>query len=469
MAKDMRSYMEELKHRGEILTLAEQFDVDAGIGQYLFAQRDKAVLFGNVAGYPKWNVLGQAPANMRHIGIAFDCDYRNVVKEFARRIAEGLRTCRIIDDGPVKETIMKDDQVDVLSLPSHVIGEKDPGRYIASGLCITKDPDTGIRNMAMHRLQVKEKDKLGIYMVEGKHTWTIYEKYKSMGEAMPIAVVIGHHPMYYFAAAYSGNYILDELEVAGSLLGETVDLVKCETVNLEVPAYGEIVLECEALPDIEEEEGPFAEFTDYYGSRMKRPVLRIKAMTARHDCIYKAVQSSAHSESIFYNSIPMAAAIYRDLQNVGGRADISDVSCSWGSTFNVVVQMKPRFFGEAKQVLLAAVSSVYSHQKVAIAVDEDVDIYDPQDVAWAIATRVNPEVDISVVSGVRGHPLDNSLPEVDDPAVEPWHRVGSRCVIDATKPPTSDLHGRGMFDRVRPPSGEGPVTVTSDSAPQRGV
>jgi len=131
---------------------------------------------------------------------------------------------------------------------------------------------------------------------------------------------------------------------------------------------------------------------------------------------------------------------------------LKDVSCNWGSTFNVVVQMTPRFYGEAKQVLLAAVSSLYSHQKVAVAVDEDVDIYDPQDVAWAIATRVNPEVDVAVIPGVRGHTLDNSLPEVTKPGLTAWHRLGSRMIIDATKPPTSDPLARIPFERVRPPS-----------------
>ena len=149
----------------------------------------------------------------------------------------------------------------------------------------------------------------------------------------------------------------------------------------------------------------------------------------------------------------MAISVFRDLRSVAGYVDLKDVSCLWGSTLNVVVQMTPRFYGEAKHVLMAALSSLYPHQKVVVAVDEDVDIYNANDVAWAIATRVNPEVDIDVISGVRGHILDNSLPWVDKPNLTTAHRIGSRVLIDATKPPTSDPEARVNFDRVRPPSG----------------
>jgi 2,5-furandicarboxylate decarboxylase 1 len=451
MAKDMRSYLEQLERAGELTRVSDQVDVDVDIGRRLFESKDKALLFDKVKDYPGWNVLGQAPANMRHIGLAFGTEPNRVVTEFARRIDKGLVKCSMVDSGPVKQRILTGSDARPLTLPAHVIGEKDPGRYIAGGLCIVKDPDTGLRNMAFHRLQLRDDNKMGIFMVEGRQTWHIYRKYEAMNKPMPMAVVIGHHPMYYFAAAYTGPLGLDELEVAGALLGEPVELTACETIDLEAPAYAEIVLECEVLPHIREPEGPFSEFTGYYGGRAERPVVITKAITMRKDAIYKALQSAALTESIFYNALPMAVALFRDLRNVAGYVDLKDVSCNWGSTFNVVVQMTPRFYGEARQVLLAAASSLYSHQKIAVAVDEDVDIYDPQDVAWAIATRVNPEKDVTVIPSVRGHILDNSLPEVTGQGLTTRHRIGSRMLIDATKPPTSDPEARKPFDRVRPP------------------
>jgi 2,5-furandicarboxylate decarboxylase 1 len=451
MPLDMRSYMRQLEEANELIRVVEPVDIEVDIGRRLFDAREHALLFENVKNHQGWRVLGQAPANMRHIALAFGTTPNRVVTEYAARLDRGLGQCRMVDAGPVQEIVLTGNDVDVTQIPAHIIAEKDPGRYIAGGLCIVKDPETGKRNMAFHRLQLKGPNKLGVFMVEGRHTWTIYQKYEAMNQPMPMAVFIGHHLLYYFAAAYSGALGLDELEVAGALLQEPVDLVRCETIDLDAPALAEIVLECEMPPGIREPEGPFSEFTGYYGGQQQRPVLTVKAISMRRDAIYKAVQSAAHTESIFYNALPMAVSIFRDLRSVAGYADIKDVTTSWGSTFNVVVQMTPRFYGEAKHVLLAATSSFYPHQKIAVAVDEDVDIYDPQDVAWAIATRVNPSEDISVIPGVRGHPLDNSLPPVSGPGITTWHRLGSRMIIDATKPPTCDPTARETFDRVRPP------------------
>lgn len=453
MAKDMRSWISQLEEAGELSRLSKEVSVDVDIGRNLFESKEKALLFDNVKDYRGWKVLGQAPANWRQIGLAFGTETKNIVREFASRIDKGLVKCKMVSSGPVKEVVLKGKDANLLKIPIHQIAERDPGRFVAGGLCIVKDPETGIRNMAMHRLQVKDSNKTGIYMVAGKHTHMIYEKYEKMNKPMPMAVAIGHHPMYYFAAPYTAPWGVDELEVAGALLGEPVELTKCETIDLEAPAYAEMVLECELPPKVRESEGPFSEFTGYYPNMPQpSPVVIIKGITMRKDAIYKAVQSGSLTESIFYNGLPMAVAVYRDLRNVAGYADIKGVSCNWGSTFNVVVQMTPRFYGEAKHVLLAALSSLYLHQKVAVAVDEDVDIYDAEDVAWAIATRVNPEEDISVIPGVRGHPLDNSLPEVSKPGLTVWQRLGSRVLIDATKPPTCDPVARAGFDRAMPPS-----------------
>lgn len=452
MAKDMRSYMSELEKAEELVRISDEVDVEGEIGRRLFESTQKALLFENVKNFPNWKVLGQAPANIRHVGLAFGTEPKKVINEFASRVDKGLVKCKTVSSGPVKDLVLKESDADLLAIPSHVAAERDPGRFIASGLCIVKDPETGIRNMAFHRLQVKGAKKMGCPMVPGRHTWIIHRKYEAMNKAMPMAVVIGHHPMYYFAAAYSAPLDLDELEVAGALLEEPAELVKCETIDVEAPALAEIILECEVPPHVREEEGPYSELLGYYGPEEKVPVVNLKAITMRKDAIFKAIEMPSHTEALSYNGMTQAAALLRDLRNVTNFIDLKDVTCNWGSITNVVIQMTPRFYGEAKRVLLAAVSSYYLHQKIAIAVDEDVDIHNPQDVAWAIATRVNPETDISIVSGVRGHPNDISLPEVEKPRFETQHRISSVALIDATKPPICDPEARARFDRARPPS-----------------
>jgi 2,5-furandicarboxylate decarboxylase 1 len=452
MAKDMRSWIKQLEEAGELVRMKEEVDPKANMSAYLWSSKEKALLFENVKNHPGWKVLGQAPANMRHVGLAFGTEAKQAIREFARRVDQGLIPPKIVDRGPVKEVIRTGKDVRITDLPAHIQGHKDAGPFISSGLSIVKDPETGIRNMSFHRLQVKDDNKTGIMMVPGRHTHLIYQKYEAMNKPMPIAIVIGHHPMYYMAACYTGPFALDELGLAGTLLGEPVDLVKCETIDLEAPAYAEIILEGEVPPKVREEEGPFSEFQGYYfGGSGKNPIVQVKAISMRKDAIYKANQNGPDVEGCHYHRVPMSAALFRDLRHVGGHVDLKDVYAHWGTIFGVIIQMTPRFYGEAKSVLMAALSSTYLHQKFAVAVDEDVDIYDPTDVAWAITTRVDPIKDITIIPGLRGHALDESVSEkLREPRVTIRQELTSKVLIDATKPPTTDPERRDIYERLKP-------------------
>ena len=452
MAKDMRTWIKQLEEENELVRVKDEVDPKANMSAYLHQSKEKALLFENVKNHPDWKVLGQAPANMRHVGLAFGTQAKDAIKEFVRRADQGLTDCKVVDRVPVKEVIFRDKEVRLTSLPAHIQGHKDGGPYITSGLCIVKDPETGCRNMAFHRLQVKGDQKTGIMMVPGRHTDLIYRKYEAMNKPMPIAIMIGHHAMYYLAACYTGPLELDELALAGTLLGEAVELIPCETVDLEAPAHAEIVLEGEIPPKIREEEGPFSEFQGYYfaGSGLN-PVVHVRAMTMRRDAIFKANQNGPDVEGCLYHRVPMSAALFRDLRHVGGYVDLKDVYAHWGSIFGVVIQMTPRFYGEAKNVLLASLSGAYLHQKFAIAVDDDVDIYDPANIAWAISTRVDPVQDIIIIPGMRGHALDESVTKkFRKPDVTIRQELVSKVLIDATKPPTSDPERRALYEKIRP-------------------
>jgi 2,5-furandicarboxylate decarboxylase 1 len=452
MAKDMRTWIKKLEEETELIRVKDEVDPKVNMSAFLHQSKEKALLFENVKNHPGWKVLGQAPANMRHVGLAFGTQAKDAIREFVRRADQGLTSCQVIDRGPVKDVIFRDEEVHLTSLPAHIQGHNDGGPYITSGLCIVKDPETGFRNTAFHRLQVKGDQKTGIMMVPGRHTDLIYRKYEAMNKPMPIAIMIGHHPMYYLAACYTGPLELDELALAGTLLGEAVELTPCETVDLEAPAYAEIVLEGEVPPMIREEEGPFSEFQGYYfaGSGMN-PVVHVHAMTMRRDAIFKANQNGPDVEGCLYHRVPMSAALFRDLRHVGGYVDLKDVYAHWGSIFGVVIQMTPRFYGEAKNVLLAALSGAYLHQKFAIAVDDDVDIYDPANIAWAISTRVDPVQDIIIIPGVRGHALDESVTKkFRKPEVTVRQELVSKVLIDATKPPISDPERRALYEKIRP-------------------
>jgi 2,5-furandicarboxylate decarboxylase 1 len=445
----MRDWIETLKKAGELVTLKKPVDPKTEMGALLYKSRDKALFFNEVKGYAGWRALGQAPANVRQAALAFGVEPKDLVREFARRVTQ-LKKPRIVDDGPVREKIFRGDDVDMTTLPSHIAGVRDGGRYITSGLIIVRDPDTGVLNMSFHRMQIKGPRRLGILMVP-RHLYLIYQKNEKQNKPTPISVIIGHHPMYYFAAAYTGPADLSELELAGALLEEEVEVVKCETNDLVVPAHAEICYEGEILPHEREEEGPFSEFQDYYvaGTGMN-PVIRIDRLMMREDAIYKEIQNGSEVEGCVYHKVPMSAALFDRLKTVGGFTDLVNVMIQPG-IFGVVVQLKQRFKGEAKNVLLAALSSQYLHPKVAIAIDEDVDIFNPAEILWAISTRVNPQTDVLVVNDTRIHPMDPTGIEVVPPGSPlGWSRIGSKMAIDATKPPISDPAGRDLFERIRP-------------------
>jgi 2,5-furandicarboxylate decarboxylase 1 len=445
---DMRDWIKTLDQAGELMRLKKPVDPNTEMGALLYQARDRSLFFENIKNFPGWRALGQAPANINQVALAFNTKPDDVVREFSTR-TRSLRKAITVEDSPVKEVVLSGDEVDVTKLPAHIAGERDGGRFITSGLVICRDPETGLKNMAFHRMQIKGPRRLGILMVP-RHSYLIYQKYEARNEPMPVSIMIGHHPMYYFAAAYSGPFELDELELAGALLQEEVEVVKCEN-GLEVPAHAEVCLEGIIPPHEREEEGPFSEFQDYYvaGAGMN-PIIRIDRAMMRKDAIYKEIQNGSEVEGCTYHKVPMAVGIYDRLRTVGGYTDLVNVMILPG-ILGAVIQLRQRFKGEAKNLLLGALSSQYLHPKIVIAVDEDVDILNPAEILWAITTRVNPERDVFIVNETRVHPMDPTGLEVIKPGSPlGWSRIGSKMGIDATKPPLSDPEGRKIFERIRP-------------------
>jgi len=448
MPLDMRDWIKKLEEEDQILTVKKPVKPKEEMGALLWQSREKSLFFENLEGHPGWRSLGMAPANLRQGALAFNTTLEKLFPEVAERFKKRMPV-ELVETGPVKEVILHGDEVDLTSLPVHTCGTKDVGPYITAGLCVTKDPDTGIFNMSFHRLQVKGKRRTGILAVP-RHTRINLEKWEARGEAMPIAIFIGHHPLYYMAAATTGSYEMDELELAGGLIGESVRVVKCETIDLVVPFDAEIVLEGHILPGVREDEGPFAEFQDYYyGGMGKNPVIEFDCMTRRKDAIFKNIQNGSEVEGCVFHKIPMAAEIYNNIVKVNGYADIKNVLTLPG-IFGVVVQMTPRFYGEAKNVLLGVLSSAYLHPKVIIAVDEDVNIFNYWEIIWAINTRVDPQNDIITIPNTRMIPMDASTREITPVGGNTWQAIGSKVIIDATKPPTSDPIARDRLERIKP-------------------
>jgi 2,5-furandicarboxylate decarboxylase 1 len=468
--QSLRTHLANLEQQGELIRFAAAIDPDAtmsAVSWRSFAERGKGCLFTNVTGHPGWRAASQIIADRGKWAVALGVTEAEVVPTLAERIAKPVPTVEVgRDQAPCKEVVLIGEQVDLTKLPAMWTSERDPGRYIASGMCIIKDPETGIRNVSFHRAQLLGPDRTG-FLICPRQALRIYQMYGQRGRPMEVAMVVGAHPLISFAGAFVAPYGVDELTIAGGLLGDPVRMVKCETLDLEVPADAELILEGEIIPGETTEEGPFGEVTGTYAQEGSTPLFRIKAVTHRRDPIFYAMQcglppSDAHS--IICTTIEMK--LWEHLRGAdAGELELLDVRCIGSMTpMMVVVQLRQRHAGQAKAALMAVLSSPYLHPKFAVAVDEDVDPSDVDQIMWAIATRSHAARDVQRWDATRVFALDNASPI--EPGMSPMYRVGTKMLIDATRPPMAQAAERRRFDAALPP-GHDQVRLADDQGQTR--
>jgi 2,5-furandicarboxylate decarboxylase 1 len=284
------------------------------------------------------------------------------------------------------------------------------------------------------------------------HTWIIYKKYEERGEPMPFALFLGHHPCYELAANYSGLHLdqFGEIDLVGTFLDETVEMVKCETIDLEVPAHAEIVIEGYIPPKIREDEGPSPSPCLYYVPGVaKMPVFKVTAITMREDAIYRHMQSTTFTDHQVLPRLCHEAILYNRLREMGVK--VHDVFFPpWGGALSVIIQMTNEFDGQVNDALMLAMGAPWLNTKFVIAVDEDINIYDPAEIYYALATRVDPSSDVIIVPRTRANPMDPSGTPIPHIASGSVRRVVGKWGIDATKPPAYKAERRAEFDRAWP-------------------
>ena len=451
--QSIRGYLQALEAADELVRFDKPVDPKANltaIGWKTYDRLGKASLFTNPTGYDGWRVANQIITDRRKWGIALGVAEEDVVRTFNERVQNPLATVEVDKaSAPVKQIVEIGAEADLTRIPAAWTSEADPGPFFASGMAIIKDPDTGVRNMSIHRQQVLGPDRTG-YLICPRQALRIYQKYQARGEAMPVAVTIGAHPAIYFASSYTAAYGTDELTVAGALLGEAVRMVKCETVDLEVPAEAEIVLEGEIPPEETTVEGPFGEGSGGYAMEGRTQVFKLKAMTRRRDPIFYAMQCGApmtDTQALVATAIDML--LWQHLERVEGGLDLLDVRCQGiAGLMAVIIKLRPRVEGQAKTALLASLSGPQMHPKLAIAVDEDIDASDLRQVFWSLTTRVHAERDVIKIPNARTWSLDNVSDIV--PGQSPMHRIGTKWLIDATKPAAGLPEARTAFDGAMP-------------------
>ena len=452
--QSFRTMLTNLEQLGELIHFTKEVDplVDmAAVEWKTFNELGQASLFSNIKGHEGWQACSQIVANRKKWAIGLNIEENVLLDQMAERIQTPIAAEMTDGNAPVKDIKKTGDEIDLYDFPTLMTSEKDGGRYFASGIAVIKDPDTGIRNLSVHRQMVTGKDKTGFIMIP-RQARQIYDKYCARGEAMPVAMVYGTHPAIFFASSFTTTFGNDEFGLAGAIMEEPVRLVKCESIDLEVPAEAEIVIEGEVLPDHLEPEGPYGEVSGTYAGGMESEVVQAKAITQRKDPIFYALHCGFPvTDAQSTMGIGVEVATKHHLKDVEGGLDLMDVrAVTESGDMMLILKMRPRHPGQTKTALMAALSGPYLHPKLAIAVDEDIDANDLRQIAWSMTTRVHAERDVVMIPETRVFALDNISPTA--PGMGSFARVGTKWLIDATIPAHLSEAERFDFEPAMPKS-----------------
>jgi 2,5-furandicarboxylate decarboxylase 1 len=417
MTRDLRTYLEQLESSGLLLHVEREVDPKYELSAVVRSaeKEGKAIVFHNVKG-SSFKVASNLVITRKMLALALRTTEKETVAEYVRR-AERLIKPEVIQKGPVKEVVLKGEDADsnILPIVTHAIGDVAP--YITAGMAVARDPETGFTNMSFNRMQLKGPRKFGIRMMAPQHLGIIQSKAEKEGKNLEVAVVIGAHPFEMISASTTLPYGVDHFELAGALDGKPVELVKCETINVYVPAAAEIVLEGEVLANQREEEGPFGDVFQFYIPQSKNHVFELKAITHRKNPIYHTIQAGSR-EDIHLLALSREAHLQRALTQAGYQ--VRGI-CATPSLLSAAISIKKRFEGEPKNAAMCAFGA-YSWLKYCVVVDEDVDVFDISDVWWAISTRSRPDKSVFVIPEAYGFPRDLH------------HIHQSKIGIDATAP-----------------------------------
>jgi 2,5-furandicarboxylate decarboxylase 1 len=425
--RDLRSYLVYLDQRGELATIDKSVDPRYEISAYVRASSDvagPAFVFNDVKD-SDMRVAGGLFCSTSKVLHALEVnEHVEAVHRFMRAIENPVEPV-IVDDGPCQEIVLTGDDVDLTMLPIPTYTEQDPGPFITVAVEITKDADTGTYNAGIYRMQLFGQNEMTLAASPYSDFSAMYHRAEAANRRFECAVALGVDPIIQLASQARVPYGFDELGVAGALHGSGVEVVACKTVDLRVPAATEIVLEGYFEPHLRRAEGPFGEFTGYIGPGGQEPVFTCTALTMRRDPIFQAGLTGVPvTENHVMKLLPMEANLLSALRQVCPDVTAVHYPPAGGAEFLAVVSMRQRYENQAKSLVLTALGSV-GRPKMVVVVDDDIDIYDPTKVWWAILTRAQPSDDYLIVPKAAGGQLDPSAPS---------HFQSSLLGIDATRP-----------------------------------
>ena len=460
---DLRDWIEKSDKLGEMRYVeGASWEQDIGLATELLQHDENApaALFDAIPGFPKgYRVLANFFGGKRkNMTFGLPPDYSKV--ELSEALVQPLRAAfekplkyEVVKDGPVLQNAAFDDQVDLLKFPTPVWHDGDGGRYIGTGtFSVTQDLDDGWINVGSYRAMIHDKSSVGFHIAPGKHGGAHRDKYFAAGKPLPVCMVVGSDPFTFLMAGSDVPYGVCEYDVVGAYRHAPMKVVRGELTGLPFPADAEIVLEGYCYPDRKRKEGPFGEWTGFFGSSVQEgPVLDIRAVYHRNDPIllgcppqrppdeharYLAVVRSAQmKEAMARSGVPGVQAVW--CHEVGGSRMFTGVS---------ITQRYPGHATQAGHVASQCGVGAYAG-KYVIVVDDDIDVSNMDELLWALCFRSDPATSIDIIRNAYSSKLDPSIP--------PWRKAegdttNSRAIISACRP----FHWKDRYPKVNMPSPE---------------
>ena len=458
--RNLREWIGQADALGELRRVSgASWQADIGLATELLQHSETApcALFDDIPGYPEGfrvlsNFFGGTRQNMTlgfptdlnkfKLSQAFNAAYRQIIKQPV--------PYEVVSDGPVMENVQTGEDVDVLKFPVPLWHKGDGGRYIGTGsFNVTKDPVEGWVNVATYRVMVHDEKTVGFYISPGKHGDIHRQKYMEMGKPMPVCVVVGVDPLTFLMSSTEIPYGVCEYDVVGAYRGEPLKVVSGKVTGLPFPADAEIVLEGFCYRDNTRLEGPFGEWTGFYGSPVHSgPVIDIKAVYHRNDPIILGCPPQRPPEEQSHYRAVVRSALLKEQIELAGVPDVRSVWCHevGGSRMLTAVSIKQRYPGHATQAgHIASQCRVGAYAgKYVIVVDDDIDATDLADVMWAMAFRSDPATSIDIIKNTWSTGLDPSIPPSEKAK---GNMTNSRAIINACRP----FHWKDDYPKVNVP------------------
>ena len=438
----LREWVDQVDGLGQLQRVSgAHWDLEIGAITELVCEHNRvkpAILFDDVPGYPHGHrVLSNLPESVERMalitGLPPDLSPRDFIQTWRRKIRHiAPIEANVVRDGPALENVREGKEINLWEFPTPRWHEHDGGRYIGSAhLVVTRDPDEGWINAGIYRVMIHDEGTLGLYMSPGKHGRIHRDKYFARGEPMPVAMSFGHDPLLFLTGATEVPYGMSEYDYAGGIKGEPLKVINGPCTGLPIPADAEIAIEGEVYPEDRRVERPFGEWTGYYASASRQePTVRVKTLMYRTNPIlcgsppFRPAWGQGLSRSLW-----RSALVWNALEDAGVPDVVAVNAHPAAGRFLYIVAIKQRYAGHARQAGFVASQTrpgAYLGRYV-IVVDEDIDVYNTDDVIWALCTRSDPDADIDIIRRAWSGPLD--------PIIPPERKgFNSRAIIDATRP-----------------------------------